>query len=142
MGRAAYVQGYRERYASVAKLLQEFTAASADGTFSRVLADSAQLDLLLIDEFGFDRLEREAQAGTFYYRPLDAHTGRRSTALAANIEFGAWADSLGDTATGNGVPRPPGRRRRDPQARRALVPRPTPTRDRQGRPDVTTLSVR
>ena len=53
---------------------------------------------MLIDEFGFDRLEREAQAqaSTFYYRLLDARTGRRSTALATNIDFAAWADYLGD----------------------------------------------
>ena len=37
-----------------------------------------------------------AQASTFYYRLLDAHSGRRSTALATNIDFKAWADYLGD----------------------------------------------
>jgi len=98
VGHAACVQGYRVRYATSAKLLQEFTAALADGTFTRMLADYARLDLLLIDEFGFDRLEREAQAqaSTFYYRLLDARTGRCSTALATNIDFAAWADYLGD----------------------------------------------
>ena len=35
-------------------------------------------------------------AGTFSYPLLDARTGRRSTALAAHIDFGAWADSLSD----------------------------------------------
>ena len=98
VGHAACVQGYRVRYATSARLLQEFTAALADGTFTRMLDDYARLDLLLIDEFGFDRLEREtqSQASTFYYRLLDARTGRRSTALATNIDFGAWADYLGD----------------------------------------------
>ncbi len=98
VGHAACVQGYRVRYATSARLLQEFTAALADGTFSRMLDEYARFDLLLIDEFGFDRLEREAQAqaSTFYYRLLDARTGRRSTALATNIDFGAWADYLGD----------------------------------------------
>jgi DNA replication protein DnaC len=98
IGHAACVQGYRVRYATSAGLLQKFTAALADGTFSRMLDDYARYDLLLIDEFGFDRLEREAQAqaSTFYYRLLDARTGRRSTALATNIDFGAWADYLGD----------------------------------------------
>jgi hypothetical protein len=45
-----------------------------------------------------DRWERaaRAQASTFYYRLLDARTGRRSTALATSIEFQAWADYLGD----------------------------------------------
>jgi DNA replication protein DnaC len=62
VGHAACVQGYRVRYATSAKLLKEFTAALADGTYDRMLAGYARLDLLLIDEFGFDRLEREAQA--------------------------------------------------------------------------------
>jgi hypothetical protein len=30
------------------------------------------------------------------YHLLDSRTGRRSTALATNIEFQAWADYLGD----------------------------------------------
>ena len=98
VGHAACVQGYRVRYATSARLLQEFTAALADATSTRVIADYARFDLLLIDEFGFDRLEREAQAqaSTLYYRLLDARTGRRSTALATNIDFAAWADYLGD----------------------------------------------
>ena len=98
IGRAACVLGYNVRYATSAKLLQEFTAAMADGSYARMLAAYARLDLLLIDEFGFDRLEREAQAqaSAVYYRLLDARTGRRSTALATNIDFKAWADYLGD----------------------------------------------
>jgi DNA replication protein DnaC len=98
VGHAACVLGYRVRYATSAKLLQEFTAALADGSFAQMLNEYARFDLLLIDEFGFDRLEREAQsqASTFYYRLLDARTGRRSTALATNIDFVAWDDYLGD----------------------------------------------
>jgi hypothetical protein len=49
-----------------------------------------------MDECGFDRMEREAQAGTVSDRPLDAGTGGRSTAPAANIDVGAWAGSVGD----------------------------------------------
>jgi len=98
VGLAACVLGYRVRYATSATLLQESTAALADGTCARLLNAYARWDLLLIDEFGFDRWERaaQAQASTFYYRLLDARTGRRSTALATNIDFKAWADYLGD----------------------------------------------
>jgi len=97
-GHAACLLGYRVRYATSAKLLQEFTAALADGSFGEMLNEYARFDLLLIDEFGFDHLERAAQtqASSFYYRLLDARMGRRSTALATNIDFGAWADYLGD----------------------------------------------
>jgi DNA replication protein DnaC len=98
VGYAACVLGYRVRYATSAKLLREFTAALADGTFERTLNLYARFDLLLIDEFGFDRLERAtpSQASTFYYRLLDARTGRRSTALATNIDFKAWDKYLED----------------------------------------------
>jgi DNA replication protein DnaC len=97
-GHAACLLGYRVRYATSAKLLQEFTAALADGSFATVLEDYARVDLLLIDEFGFDQLERAAQpqCSSFYYRLLDARMGRRSTALATNMDFGAWAGYLGD----------------------------------------------
>ena len=97
-GHAACLLGYRVRYATSAKLLQEFTAALADGSFAAMLEDYARIDLLLIDEFGFDHLERAAQpqSSSFYYRLLDARMGRRSTALATNMDFGAWADYLGD----------------------------------------------
>ena len=98
IGRAACVLGYRVRYATSAKLLQEFTAALADGSFEQMLRDHARLDLVLIDEFGFERLEREAQpqASTFFYRLLEARTGRCSTALVTNVDFGAWSEYLGD----------------------------------------------
>jgi DNA replication protein DnaC len=136
VGHAACVQGYRVRYASSAKLLQEFTAALADGTCNRMLAGYARLDLLLIDEFGFDRLEREAQAqaSTFYYRLLDARTGRRSTALATNIDFSALGRLPGRPTAGDRVSRPPGRRCGDPQTHRPLLPRPSrPPGRRTGR---------
>ena len=43
------------------KLLQEFTAALADGTFAPHAGAYARFDLLLIDEFGFDRLGARAE---------------------------------------------------------------------------------
>ena len=99
VGRSACVLGYRARYATSAELLREFTAALADGSFEKMLNEYARFDLVLIDEFGFDRLEREAepQATTFYYRLLEARTGRRSTALVTNVDFAAWEKYLNDT---------------------------------------------
>jgi len=98
VGMVACVQGHHVRYSTSANLLQEFTAALADGTLTRVLGEYARFDLLLIDEFGFERLEREVEgrASTFYYRLLDARNGRRSTALVTNVDFTKWEEYLGD----------------------------------------------
>ena len=48
----------------------------------------------LIDEFGFDRIERTAspQAANLLYKIIDARSRKRSTALVTNIDFDAWGD--------------------------------------------------
>jgi DNA replication protein DnaC len=37
-----------------------------------------------------------ARASSFYFRLLEARTGRYSTALATNIDFSEWGKYLGD----------------------------------------------
>jgi DNA replication protein DnaC len=53
---------------------------------------------LIIDEFGFDRLERtlSPQAANLLYKVIDARSPQRSTSLVTNIDFEAWSDYLGD----------------------------------------------
>ncbi len=55
-------------------------------------------DLVIIDEFGFDKIERaEApQAASLLYKIIDARSQKRSTALVTNIDFEAWGEYLGD----------------------------------------------
>lgn len=98
IGRQACVLGYRVRYATSGELLQQLSAALADKTLPRKVAGLARLDLLIIDEFGFDRLERSEaqQAASLFYKVIDARSQKRSTALISNIDFDAWAEYLGD----------------------------------------------
>ena len=51
----------------------------------------------LIDEFGFDRVERweSPQAASLLYKLINARSGR-STALVTNIDFESWGEYLGD----------------------------------------------
>ncbi len=53
---------------------------------------------MIIDEFGFDRLERtlSPQAANLLYKVIDGRSPQRSTSLVTNIDFEAWADYLGD----------------------------------------------
>lgn len=98
IGQQACVQGYRVRYTTSAGLLEDLTASLADQTLPRRVRYWAGFDLLLIDEFGFDRIERlEAkQAASLLYKIIDARSQKRSTALVTNIDFEAWGDYLQD----------------------------------------------
>ena len=89
---------FRVRYTTSADLLEDLRASLADQTLPRRIRYWSRFDLVIIDEFGFDRLERtEApQAASLLYKLVDARGARRSTALVTNIDFEGWGDYLGD----------------------------------------------
>jgi DNA replication protein DnaC len=97
IGQCACVLDYRVRYETSASILQELTAALADRTLARRLRYYGRFDLVILDEFGFDRLERieSPEAASLLYKFINARNGR-STALVTNIEFEAWGEYLGD----------------------------------------------
>jgi DNA replication protein DnaC len=98
VGRAACAHGYRVRYTTNAELLRDLTASLADHTLPERLRYYSNFDLLAVDEFGFDRIERteSGQAASLMYKVVDSRGPKRSTALVTNISFEAWADYLGD----------------------------------------------
>lgn len=98
VGRAACVLGYRVRYVTSAALLTDLTASLADHSLPQCLRRYSNYELLIIDEFGFDRVERaeSAQAASLLYKVVDSRVPKRSTALVTNISFEAWAGYLGD----------------------------------------------
>jgi DNA replication protein DnaC len=98
VGRRCCVSGYRVRYVTSAGLLEELTAASADKTLSRKVRYYCGFDLLIIDEFGFEKLQRREypESSSLLYKIIDSRSRRGSTALVTNIEFEHWTDYLGD----------------------------------------------
>lgn len=98
IGQTACARGHSVRYTTSAKLLEDLTASLADQTLPRLIRYYARFDLLIIDEFGFDHIERQQspQAANLFFKIIDARSPQRSTALATNIDFDAWADYLGD----------------------------------------------
>jgi DNA replication protein DnaC len=97
IGLNAGVVGFSIRYTTSAGLLEDLTASLADQTLPKRIRYYARFDLLLIDEFGFDHIERQQapQAANLFFKIIDARS-QRSTALATNIDFDAWGTYLGD----------------------------------------------
>jgi DNA replication protein DnaC len=99
IGRRACLQGYRVRYISSDALLADLGASLADGTTVKRIRYFTRADLLIIDGFGFDRIEREQspQALSLLYKVIEKRGPRRSTALITNIDFEAWNEYLDDS---------------------------------------------
>jgi DNA replication protein DnaC len=98
IGLAACMLEQRVYYITSGELLEDLTAAMADQTIHNRVRFYAKFQLLIIDEFGFDRIERTLcpQAASLWYKIIDARSQRASTALVTNIDFESWAEYLGD----------------------------------------------
>lgn len=98
IGRAACSLGYRVRYVTSADLLADLVASLADRSLPQRLRYWSNFELLIVDEFGFDKIERSesAQAASLLYKLVDSRGPKRSTALVTNVDFEAWAEYLGD----------------------------------------------
>ena len=132
IGQSACVLGYRVRYTTSAALLADLTAALADQTLPRRLREYARFDLLIIDEFGFDRIERQRVAAG---GELAVQADRRPEPAA----FDGVGDEHrlrgvgrlpGRSAAGDGVPGPDRGRRDHPEDQRQVVPGRTGPADR------------
>jgi DNA replication protein DnaC len=98
LGQKACLHGYRVLYQTSAQLLADLTASLADKTLPVRLRRYAKPDLLIIDEFGFDKIERAEcpEAAHLLYKIIASRNQKRSTALVTNVDFDKWADYLSD----------------------------------------------
>ena len=98
LGQKACVHGYRVLYRTSAQLLADLTASLADKTLPAKLRRYAKPELLIIDEFGFDKIERTEcpQAAHLLYKIIASRNQKRSTALVTNVDFDKWGDYLSD----------------------------------------------
>jgi DNA replication protein DnaC len=98
IGRRCCAVGYRVRYITSADLLRQLGMSLADGTMPKQLRSFTGFELLIIDELGLDKLEREEYplAPSLLLKVIDSRTRKRSTALVTNVDFEAWGQYLGD----------------------------------------------
>lgn len=98
LGIRACALGYRVRYTTSAALLEDLTASLADKSLPQRLRLYERPQLLVVDEFGLDKIERAecSQAASLLYKVVDRRNNHGSTALVTNIDFDRWPEYLGD----------------------------------------------
>ncbi len=98
VGRRICAHEYRVRYVASDELLADLGASLADGTMPKRIRYYTRFDLLIIDGFGFDKIERQEapQALSLLFKVVDKRNARSSTALISNIDVEFWNEYLGD----------------------------------------------
>ena len=94
LGTAAAEQGRRVRYVTTAALVNELAEAADDKRLSRLVARYAALDLLVLDEVGYVRLD--PRGAELLFQIITAREERASIACASNAPFSEWGNTFTD----------------------------------------------
>lgn len=94
-------KGYRALYRRAPRLFDELTLARADGSYPRLLARVARIDVLVIDDWGLVPVaERERRD---LLEIMEDRYGQRSTVLCSQLPIEKWHDQLGEPTVADAI---------------------------------------
>ena len=94
-------KGFRALYRRVPRLFDELTLARADGTYARLLARLARVDVLVIDDWGLAPLRDQERRDLLEI--LEDRYGTRSTIITSQLAREHWHDYLGDPTVADAI---------------------------------------
>lgn len=101
LGQKACRDGYRVRYYVAGKLFRDLTVAQGDGSFLRLSTKILKADLLVVDDWGMERLQ-ERQYRDFL-EVLDDRQGCGSTLVTSQFPVKLWHDTIGNPTVADAI---------------------------------------
>jgi DNA replication protein DnaC len=86
--------GYTVHYARVPRLFADLDLAHGDGRFTRLFRTLVKVDLLVLDDFGQDRLNAGQRRDLMEI--IEDRHGRRSTLCTSQLPVEKWHEVIGD----------------------------------------------
>lgn len=94
LGTAACERGHSVRYVTAAQLVNELAEAADERRLSRLVARYGRLELLLVDELGYVKLD--VRGAELLFQILTEREERSSVAVASNLPFSEWGQVVTD----------------------------------------------
>ena len=94
-------KGYRAGYRRASRLFHELALARADGTYVRLLAKLARLDVLVIDDWGLAPVQDPERRDLLEI--LEDRYGTRSTIITSQLPPAQWHDYLADATLADAI---------------------------------------
>ncbi|MCC6650826.1 MAG: ATP-binding protein [Candidatus Eisenbacteria bacterium] len=93
--------GFRALYRRLPRLFEELTLAHADGTYTRLLARLARIDVLVIDDWGLAPLRDQDRRDLLEI--FEDRYGMRSTVLTSQFATEHWHDHVGEATVADAI---------------------------------------
>ena len=101
LGQGACRKGLRVLYRRVPRLLDELALARADGSYARLLAKLAKVEILVLDDWGLGTL-KDAQRHDLL-EVLEDRYGRASTVVTSQLPAASWHAWIGDPTLADAI---------------------------------------
>ena len=101
LGHEACIKGNRVKYYRLSRLMLALAQAKADGTYSKLLAQLAKLDCLILDDWGLEPLE--APQRNDLMEIMDDRHGSGSTMILSQLPTDQWHQSIGDNTLADAI---------------------------------------
>jgi len=93
--------GFTVRYLRLPRLLQDLAMARAEGRYTKLLAELARTELLVLDDWGLAPLNDEQRRDLLEI--LDDRFKRRATLVTSQLPVTLWHDYLGDPTLADAI---------------------------------------
>jgi len=101
LGQAACRKGMRVAYRRLPRLFDELALARSDGSYARVLARLAKVEVLILDDLGLGS-PKEAQRHDLL-EVLEDRYGKSSTVITSQLEQKKWHEWIGDPTVADAI---------------------------------------
>tara|TARA_R110001583_G_C5610649_1_gene405302 strand:- start:78 stop:839 length:762 start_codon:yes stop_codon:yes gene_type:complete len=93
--------GFSVRYFRTSRLLESLSIAHGDGRFARLIAQLAKTDLLVLDDWGLEKMTL-SQRNDLLEIMEDRH-GARSTLITSQLPISQWHKTIGDATLADAI---------------------------------------
>lgn len=93
--------GHKVRYARVSRLTEQLKLSHADGSYTKLLEQIAKIQVLVLDDWGIDQLDRQARRDLL--EVLEDRYAKSSTIITSQLPIDMWHSFIGDDTIADAV---------------------------------------
>ncbi|MBM9614718.1 IS21-like element helper ATPase IstB [Desulfobulbus rhabdoformis] len=94
-------EGFNTLYLRMTKLFEDLSLSKGDGRYLKLLASFAKADLLVLDDYGLDVLNREQRHDLLEI--LEDRHGLKSTLVTSQLPIDLWHEQIGDPTLADAI---------------------------------------
>jgi len=101
LGFQACIHGFKVGYYASSRLFTHLKLSEADGSHLKEMSRLAKLDLLIIDDFGLERLDSSKRL--LLLQIIEDRHGRKSTVFVSQLPVTKWHEIIGDATIADAI---------------------------------------